>query len=1146
MINPTMTKLLSTRRFAPMFFAMLTTVMNDSILRSAFILYLTFGNNISSEASSTWADFIVAAMVLPFFFLSATAGELADKYRKSTVIQIVKIVEIPIICLTSYVLIADIQNPLIFVGLAFIMGAHSALFAPAKYAYLPEYLTKSELLTGNSLIEGFTFIGLLIGGSLGSLVLVKPFGPWITAVMMIVLAVAGYISSMIIPTKPPADPKLKIKLNIFSSTQKLIDQFSHQDKFWLPILGISWFWFISTIIQTQFANYVLNSIYGTDGIVTTFNLVFTLGIGLGSLMCGKIMHNKTDARYAPITLLIMSIAGLHLYFITAPMGTATSLITLNMFLATWQGAAMIFDIFVMCFAAGIFIIPLYTLLQKMSKKNCRSRVIGCNNVINSIWMVSGNLVSLLFIRSLGVKIETLIAFVMITNLAIVVHLTRMIPFSIIKPIAKQLLSFFFRVEVKGAHNLDKLPHKAIIISNHVSYLDVPVMACFLPGEFVFAVNPVIAEWWVMRMVKHLAQHFSVDTSNPLKTKSIIKKINDGNRCIIFPEGRLTDTGNIMRIYNGTAMVAEHTDAPIIPLHLDGVEFSITSRAHKLFKSRLFPKITLTIGKPFKPTIQKDIPSKLRRELITQQIYDAMTQTSLLGAEERPIYDMLLDARKLYGRSHIILDDLNFTPLTYQSLITKTEVLGQCLEKHITRSHKYIGVMLPNVTTVAVTVFSLYRANKVPAMINYTADGQTMLTALKTMEVKTLITSRAFIEKASLTEEMLLMSDYLTDIIYLEDLKEKISISDKVFGAFNAIRPSPSRAKMSDPAVVLYTSGSEGTPKAVILSHKNIITNINQSLSILDFSCRDRLMNILPMFHAFGFTLGTLTPILKGIRCFLYPNPRHHNIVSELIYEQQITVMIGTNTFLKTYQQSGTTMSFSSLRYVFAGGEKLANQTRHDWLDKFGKMILQGYGTTECAPVLCVNTLQYNKTGSVGRLLPGIEHKLTPFENGENSNTGVLHVRGDNIMMGYVYADNPTKIVPPKDKWYDTGDVVSMDEFGFVTIVDRIKRFAKIAGEMVSLTAVEQVLEACLPDIKVAAVNLKDERKGEKIVLVTEEKCNLKDVKKYFTEHRISPLMIPSQAIELTEMPELSTGKNDYPAIKRAVIALLEEQEGSSQ
>ncbi len=1130
--------LLRTRKFTPMFLTMLTLTVNDSILRSAFLLFLTYGTHIhTTEASSTWADFLVGAMVLPFFALSSLGGDLADKFKKAKVMQLVKMTEIPIVCLTAYVLITEITNPLIYVGLALLMGIHSAFFSPAKYAYLPEYLSKDELLRGNSLVEGFTFIGILVGTSLGSLVLIDHYGSVIVSIIMIALAVGGYIASITIPDSPAADPTLKIRFNIFASTQKLIDQFSHQDIFWLPILGISWFWFIGTIIQTQFANYVLNSIHGMEGIVTLFNLVFTIGIGFGSLMCSYVMHDRLNARLTPISLFVMSLAGIHFYFGTSAMGTSTQLISLTDFLSTFQGWFLLIDIFCMCFAAGIYIIPLYTLLQKHSVKNYRSRVIACNNVINSIWMVAGNLVSLLFIRALGVKIETLLALVMVANLALVVHLTKMIPFGILKPIAQQLLKLLFRIEVSGQENLDNLPEKALIIANHASYVDPPILACFLPGEFVFAINPQIAEWKIVRMLKHLADTFSVDTSNPLKTKAIIKKINEGNRCIIFPEGRITDTGNIMKIYQGTAMIAQHTDALIIPIYIEGAQYCEFSRAKKLYKSRFFPKITINIGKPFKPSVNHSVGPKDQRKLITQQIYDTLISTGIDGATTKPIYDMLLEARKLHGGNFEVLNDFNNQSFTYNSLITKSEVLGHHFSQRFKDTNTYIGVLLPNVSAIAVVVMSLYRSGKVPAMMNYTADTHTLKSACQTMAIKTLITSRAFIEKANLQEHIDYIKEYLDEIIYLEDTKRQISILEKVTGLINSWRPKPTMKDLDDPAVVLYTSGSEGMPKAVLLSHRNIVTNIHQTCSVVDFSNRDTLFNILPMFHAFGFTLGTLTPLLKGIKCYLYPNPRHYNIVTELIYDIQATIMIGTNAFLKTYQQSGSAINFASLRYVFAGGEKLSDQTRMDWLDQFGKMILQGYGTTECAPVLAVNTMHYLKTGTVGRLLPGLEHKLEKFE--DYNDRGILHIKGKNVMLGYVYADDPLTIHPPKDGWYNTGDVVTVDTFGFIKIVDRVKRFAKIAAEMVSLTAVEKHITECLEEVHVAVIAIEDNRKGEKLVLITDQPCEMKKIKQHFIAQKYNMLMMPSEHMLIDEMPQLSTGKTDYPAIKQYVLKMNE-------
>jgi acyl-[acyl-carrier-protein]-phospholipid O-acyltransferase/long-chain-fatty-acid--[acyl-carrier-protein] ligase len=334
-----------------------------------------------------------------------------------------------------------------------------------------------------------------------------------------------------------------------------------------------------------------------------------------------------------------------------------------------------------------------------------------------------------------------------------------------------------------------------------------------------------------------------------------------------------------------------------------------------------------------------------------------------------------------------------------------------------------------------------------------------------------------------------------------------------------------------PAVVLYTSGSEGTPKGVALSHANILANCSQLASRVDFGPRDKVLNVLPMFHSFGLTGGTLLPILNGIKTFYYPSPLHYRIVPELIYDTNSTIMFGTDTFLSAYARFANPYDMNSIRYIFAGAEKLKDETRRVYADKYGVRVLEGYGATETSPVISINTPMHNRTGTVGRLLPGLQHKLEAVPG--ITEGGALHVKGPNVMLGYFKADRPGVIQPPEDGWYDTGDIVAVDEDGFVAIKGRTKRFAKIGGEMVSLTAVEASVARLWPDQKHAVVNIPDAKKGEQIVLLTEYKDASRDeLVRHLRAEKMTELAVPRRIMIVPVLPLLGTGKADYQKAKK--------------
>ena len=422
------------------------------------------------------------------------------------------------------------------------------------------------------------------------------------------------------------------------------------------------------------------------------------------------------------------------------------------------------------------------------------------------------------------------------------------------------------------------------------------------------------------------------------------------------------------------------------------------------------------------------------------------------------------------------------------------------------------------------------------MLNYTAGSKNIANSCITSQLKTVITSRQFISKAELSEELQAIKGEVKQVIFLEDLAKNISIKDKLLGVWRLLTINRFYRKhhhlippIDSPAVILFTSGSEGSPKGVVLSHRNVTANIQQSCSVMDLSPKDIMFNALPMFHAFGFNLGTITPLLIGVKTFLYPNPKHFSTVVELIYDTRATLLIGTNTFLSAYLKVSKNYDFSNLRLVFTGGEKLQDDTRQNWLEQRGIKLLEGYGSTECGPVISCNTLMYQKSGSVGMILPGMEVRYNPFPGLDIG--GELCVRGENVMLGYLYLDNPGKIVPLPNGWYDTGDVVTYDENGYITIVDRIKRFAKISGEMVSLSAIENEVAICWPENMHGVVSMHDQKRGEKLILITDkEDADRQELAKKLKAQGVSQIAIPNQIQVIKQLPLLGTGKVDYPKL----------------
>jgi acyl-[acyl-carrier-protein]-phospholipid O-acyltransferase/long-chain-fatty-acid--[acyl-carrier-protein] ligase len=500
-----------------------------------------------------------------------------------------------------------------------------------------------------------------------------------------------------------------------------------------------------------------------------------------------------------------------------------------------------------------------------------------------------------------------------------------------------------------------------------------------------------------------------------------------------------------------------------------------------------------------------------------------------------LFDALLEARRQHGGAHPIADDLEQKPMTYRGLITASYALGSALETR-TRPSERVGVLLPTSRGALVTFFALQATGRVPAMLNFSAGSASVRAACRAAEVSVILTARRFVEKAKL-EALIAALEPQATIVYLEDVRPEIGLMKRIVALVRAVtsRPRHRPERASDPAVVLFTSGSEGTPKGVVLSHRNLLSNRYQLATVVDVNPRDVVLNALPVFHSFGLTGGLLLPLFAGVRTFLYPSPLHYRTIPEFAYGINATILFGTDTFLAGYARVADTYDFYSVRYVFAGAERVKAETRRVWFERFGIRILEGYGATETAPAIAVNTPMHFKSGTVGRVLPGIEHRIERVEG--IADGGRLFVRGPNVMLGYLRAEAPGVLEPPDGGWYDTGDIVDLDEEGFVSIKGRAKRFAKVAGEMVPLGAVEDFVAKLWPDGIHAVVTLPDQKRGEQLVLVTD--CDGATRQALATAARdggLPEIFVPRSIVKVATVPLLGSGKIDYVGAMTAASA----------
>jgi acyl-[acyl-carrier-protein]-phospholipid O-acyltransferase/long-chain-fatty-acid--[acyl-carrier-protein] ligase len=704
---------------------------------------------------------------------------------------------------------------------------------------------------------------------------------------------------------------------------------------------------------------------------------------------------------------------------------------------------------------------------------------------------------------------------------------------IITTLLRFLLKIFYRIQVKGLEHYQKAGLQVLIIANHVSLLDPLLLATFLSKDTVFIIPPQLAQNPWLRPWLSLLQTLSLDPAAPSVSQTLLEHLNRYHKVAIFPEGRVSVTGSIMKIYQGPGWAAYKSGAMVLPVRIEGAED--TPFSYMRGRRRWFPSITITLLPPRRFILPPQLSNRERRKQAEALLLETMAEIRFSrNRYHRTLFDSLLDARHTHSGRFQIAEDLDRQPMTYNRLVQRAFLLGAVIAQD-TQPREFVGVLLPTALSTTMLFFALHSHGRVPAMLNFTTGAAGLFAAIETSGIRIVYSSRRFIEAAELQAIAGALAGKI-QLIYLEDLRQRIKplkllrATVQSYFARTTYHRLASKVTAHDPAVVLFTSGSEGIPKGVVLSHANLLANIEQVASRIDFTREDLIFNALPVFHAFGLTVGTLLPLLSGIRLFLYPSPLHYRIVPEVAYHTNTTILFGTNTFLAGYAQHAHCYDFYSVRYVFAGAEKLQESTRLIWAEKFGIRVFEGYGVTEASPALAVNTPMEHRPGTVGRLLPGIEYHIEPVPGIKYG--GRLEVRGPNIMLGYLLSQTPGQLQSPSTPrgrgWYNTGDIVSIDEEGYLTIHGRAKRFAKIAGEMVSLAVIEALASRVWAGVGHVAVILPDPKRGEEPVLLTEQiGAERRPLLIQAKAEGLSELNVPRRILIMEKIPLLASGKIDY-------------------
>lgn len=1130
--------ILRSRSFLPLFVTQAISAFNDNALRNGIAILITYDLAVRFGFEATlFVQAGLALFMLPYFLFSAIAGQLADKHDKAMLSRWIKLFDLAAMVFGALSL--WLENPWMHLTVLFLAGTTAAFFGPIKYGILPQYLRRDQLIAGNALIELGTFVTILVGTLYGGFLVLEELGRPVLAITIIGLAVVALGCAFLMPPAP-GDRSIVLDWNIPRQTLKLLSYAKERkDVFW-SVMGASWFWFLGAAIMAQLPVFTKDVLLSDPAVANAFIGLFTIGIGAGSLLTNALLKGEVSPRYVPIASVMMTLFLVDLYFAAGGANAVlagTSGNGLSAFFSHWQGWRVGFDLFFIAFFGGIYAVPLNAIMQHRSNPQRRARVIAANNVMNAIFMICSAILGAVLLKVMSA--QSFFLLLGLANAVASVFVARLLTEELAASVARIIFRLFYRVEVKGMENLRAAGRKAVIIANHSSYIDGPLLSAFLPERASFAINSHVAKKWWARPSFALFRMIPIDPTNFMALRALVDELKKGRKVVIFPEGRLTVTGALMKVYEGPGAIAQMANARVLPVRIDGALYTPFSRMRGKLRLRWFPKITIT----FLPPVKFDPPDGLRgsalRERQADKLYDVMTDMVFRTSNsDRTLFEALLDARHTHGRRHVVLEDIQRTPANYDRLVMGSFILGRRIAE-MTPGQRNVGVLLPNAIGCFVTIFGLHAFGRVPAMLNFSTGAVNMAAACSAAEVSTIVTSRRFIEAGSMEEDLKVLSQG-RKIIFLEDLRETLTFKDKLYGLFarvfsgTALKMAGAVRDPDSPAIILFTSGSEGLPKGVVLSHRNLHANRYQAAARIAFTASDVVFNALPMFHSFGLTGGALLPVLAGVRTFLYPSPLHYKVVPELCYDTDATVLFGTDTFLMGYARNAHPYDFFNVRLVVAGAERVKPETREAWMEKFGLRILEGYGVTECSPVLAVNTPMHFRTGTVGRLLDQIQYRIEPVPGIEEG--GRLHVKGPNIMLGYLRADNPGVIEAPPDGWHDTGDIVKVDAQGYVTILGRAKRFAKIAGEMISLALVEALLSKALPDAQHAVVAVPDARKGEQLVLFTTgEDIDARKAGEALKATDTPVLMVPRTVIALKELPLLGSGKLDYQALNRMAL-----------
>jgi len=905
--------------------------LNDNLVKAAIIVFAAL--SVPADQAASVGLLAGALLMVPFVLFSGWAGILADRFEKARMIRIVKWSELGLACLaTGAMLSGSLPAMLVMV---FLMGTQSAFFGPLKLGWLPERLRADQLVAANSYLDTATFLTILGGTVAGGLLAGAETLIWV-GVAAIAIALAGVGTARMLPIETAAAPDLVIPTNPLAGSLTVLKALFRDRIAGRAALLNAWFWAAGSIYLATLPAYLRLRLGGDETLLTSVMAIFALGIGAGAFTATRKLRGRIGAGLLLSSALPITAAAFGLFAGFDALAPDTGIAGL---FATPEGIFVVICLFLVAFGGGMFAIPLKALIQSRADKAERAQVMAGFNMLSSMSIVAASILMSLGVAA-GLDLSHIFLAVAVSAIAATAASIAFFPRAALQSLGRMILKTWFRVEIEGAEHLaTKGP--VVFVSNHVSFADGPLLFSLIEREVAIAVDSSWAKGVILSRIANTIRIAALDPQRPMAAKGLAGEIRNGGSALIFPEGRISTHGALMKVYQGTAWLIDAAHAPVVSINIEGLESSRVTRSIPGMARRLFPKVRIRVSAPVRLEVSPELRGRARRAQTTRALQDIL-ESGRFGALSRAASvpaAFHLAMQGLDPRTTAIVDPLG-TSLTRRKLAIGAAAFSAVLQGK-TDPAEHVGVLLPGVAAAPVVLMGLWRCGRIAAILNPTLGASAMLSAIDTAGIRRIITSPEFVRKAGITEVVARLQESGLEILWTDALKAEIGLIQKLRAMRAARRASDVCLSSDDPAVVLFTSGTEGAPKGVVLTHGNLVANIAQLRARTDIGPSDRVLSALPLFHSFGLTAGVLLPLMAGAPVMIYPSPLHYRIIPEMAYAHRATLIFGTDTFLNGWGRRASPYDFSSARAAIAGAEPVKEATRMLWSERFGVRILEG-------------------------------------------------------------------------------------------------------------------------------------------------------------------------------------------------------------